>query len=217
MNTEFVVVCLCLGDDVWCYGNVTAAIILKIGARCGRPDGHAFVGLGRAHGLEMDAFVLNADFDAVALHKVAREDLLGDGSFQLALHRAFERARTVLGVVPDVRDKVKRGIIGRQRHFLVREALAHFLNLQLHNLAQLAAPERVEDDKFIQPVEEFRAESVAHGVHHARLHRLVLRRVHRLLEDQIRADIRRQDDDCVGEVDGAALRIGDSAVVQHLQ
>ncbi len=53
-------------------------------------------------------------------------------------------------------------------------------------------------------------------LHHLALHARVLLLAGELL-DHVRAEVRGHDDDGVAEVDGAALAIGQPAVVEHLQ
>ncbi len=77
----------------------------------------------------------------------------------------------------------------------------------------------MEHHDVVQPVDELRAEVRLHHAHHRRLHLHVgLRAViagHVL--DLVRAQIGGHHDDGVAEVHGAALAIGEAAIVQHLQ
>ena len=80
--------------------------------------------------------------------------------------------------------------------------------------------QRVEDDHVVDAVEELRTEVPVQLLLHLALHlRFLLRRLHRLLvlEDELRADVRGHDDDRVLEVDDAAFRVRQTAVVEDLQ
>ena len=71
----------------------------------------------------------------------------------------------------------------------------------------------MEDDDFINAVKELGAEAVSQGSGDSRIHLVVLAVVSGDVEDELRADVAGHDDDGVGEVYRAALRIGDASIV----
>ena len=77
----------------------------------------------------------------------------------------------------------------------------------------------MEDHHFVDPVDEFRPEVLAHLAHHGFLDhvRIVQRLVGRQALDLGRADVAGHHHHGVAEVHGTALAIGQPAVVQHLQ
>ena len=82
--------------------------------------------------------------------------------------------------------------------------------------------QRVEDDDFVEPVQELRTEVRPQRVHDLALDVLVERRrrtvaLQRLFRDVVAADVRRHDHDRVLEVDRAALPVRQPPVVEQLQ
>ena len=74
----------------------------------------------------------------------------------------------------------------------------------------------MEQDDFVDAVDEFGPEMAAHRVHHLRFHRagfftLLLR--HQIFGTQIGG----HDDQHIAEIDRAALPVGEAAIVEHLQ
>ena len=81
----------------------------------------------------------------------------------------------------------------------------------------------VEDDDFIQPIDEFRIEGLPH-LGHNHFFQLIARRFSGALEshgalllNEASSDIRRHDDDGVLEVDGVAERVGKQSIFKDLQ
>ena len=74
----------------------------------------------------------------------------------------------------------------------------------------------MEHDDVVDAVDELGPEVLLHDLHHRLLHLRVVRLAGHLL-DHLRAEVRGHDDHGVAEVDGAALAVGQAAVVEHLQ
>ena len=74
----------------------------------------------------------------------------------------------------------------------------------------------MEQYDLVQPVQEFRPEMSAHDVHNLRLDLLHVLPVFQRGE-MLAAQVGRQNDQRIREVDGAALAIGQAAIVQHLK
>ena len=88
--------------------------------------------------------------------------------------------------------------------------------LDLDDAAHLAPLQAVEQDDLVDAVEEFGPEMRPNHAHHLLAHGggiLAFRLVHQ----KLRTEVRGHDDQRVAEIDGAALAIGQAAVVEHLQ
>ena len=104
------------------------------------------------------------------------------------------------------------------------KVLVQLGNHHVDNAAQIFIRQGVEDDDFIQPVDEFGIEEPLHFLHDGIFHLLSRRLFARSLEAQAgvlgqetRADIRRHDDDGVFEIDGIAETVGQMPVFKNLQ
>ncbi len=134
----------------------------------------------------------------VAGPELALEQLQRELVDELLLDHPLERARAVGRVVAEVAEQRPR-VVGQLD---LDAALAHTLDqpldLQVDDLADLLARERVELDDLVEPVDELGLEGGLDAGDAAR-------------------DVRGHDHDRVLEVDGAALAVGQAAVVHHLQ
>ena len=88
---------------------------------------------------------------------------------------------------------------------------------RLSGLAQFLLPEAVEDDCFIEAIEELGAEVTPQGLIHPRLHLRVASRIAGQIQDRLAADVAGEDQHRVGEIHRAALPVGDAAVIEDLQ
>ena len=143
----------------------------------------------------------------------------------MALDGAPERAGAVL-LVPSVLDEVLAGGGGDVEGDLeVGEALGHLGELEVHDAVHVLLAELLEDDDVREAVEELRLEGALGLVEDALLELLVVaRRVDGGVEahegvplQDVRPDVGGQDEDGVAEIDRAAERVGQAAVLQDLQ
>jgi hypothetical protein len=107
-----------------------------------------------------------------------------------------------------------RSVADRQRQVALGETLPQPVELDVHDRPQLLASEPIEDHHLVDPVEELRTEVAAH-VDEDALAELVGRQ--RRVEDVGGPEVGGHDDHHVAEVDGAAVPVGEAAVVEHLQ
>ena len=144
----------------------------------------------------------------------ARDDLLRQRRFDLLLDGALERPRAVHRVVAAVRQIVARGVGEVEGEVAVGQPLLEPAELDVDDLPDVVALERVEDDDVVDAVQELGAEVLAQRLHH-----LVANRVVRAARggDRLAAEVGRHDDDRVLEVDRAPLAVGQAAVVEQLQ
>src|SRR5690606_15222017 len=101
------------------------------------------------------------------------------------------------------------------RESTVRGTAGHLVELDLDDVADLLLGELMEDDRFVDPVQEFRPEACAEGFHHLMPDLLVTSLAEP--DDVLRADVRRHDDDRVLEVHGTPLTVRHAPVVQDLE
>ena len=74
----------------------------------------------------------------------------------------------------------------------------------------------MEQDDLVDAVQELGPEMRAHHIHHLLAHGVAVLAL-RLVDQIFGAEIRGHDDERVAEVDGAALAVGEPAVVEHLE
>src|SRR5262249_12328809 len=92
------------------------------------------------------------------------------------------------------------------------------------DLQQVVVRQRVEQDRFIQPVQELRIEGALHFAHHHIFNARGQSGSHwsresdgRLLVEEPRSKVRSHDDDRVFEIDRVAEAVRQLAVFEHLQ
>ena len=127
---------------------------------------------------------------------LALEDLAGELVDQLALDQPLDRPGAVDGVVAVLHHVVLEGAGEGEGDVLVLQLLAQDLHLDAHDLADVVRGQGVEDHDLVDTVEELRP--------HAQAQLLLL-------------EVGGHDEDGVLEVHRAALVVGQTAVVQHLQ
>ena len=128
--------------------------------------------------------------------------------------RPLERTCAVHRVVAERSEEILTCVGDLQFEITVGEPMPQPLELDIDDGAQLVTSESVEYHRLIDAVEELRAEVPAH-VDHDLLPQLLGCECH--VEDVRRSEVGRHDDDDVAEVDGAALSVSESAVVEELQ
>ena len=131
----------------------------------------------------------------------------------------LERPRAERGVGALAHDQRPRG--GRQlEHQVVgRDPPLEVGQLEVRDGRELGVAERVEHDDLVDPVQELRPELHPQLVGDLALHRLVAVAVGLAGErlDLLAADVAGHDHDGVLEVHRPALRVGQAAVVEHLE
>src|SRR6266852_1666885 len=208
----------------------TMAATLRAPARRGlRRDGYRLWRLDLGL-LDDELAVHGIHADGVARVELALEQHLGEWVGDLILDLPCERPRAEVRVVSDRRDVVLRLVGDDERDLLGRELLAHALQLELHDLPDLGLRQRREHDGRVDAVQELRAEEALHLFLDALLHALVLGIHGGVIALALRAEaeggltfqellreVAGHDDDRVAEVDGAALRVREAALVEDLQ
>ena len=147
---------------------------------------------------------------------LAGQDLLGQRVLHLLLDHALQGPRAVGRVVALVGEPRARRVVQLQGELAVGEQLLQPADLDVDDRRHLIAPQAVEQDDLVDAVQELGPELGAHLRHDVGPHGVhVLALL--LVGEELRADVGRHDDQRVLEVDGAALAVGQAAVVEHLQ
>src|SRR6266496_2293823 len=112
------------------------------------------------HGL-YDQFAIGCiDLDCISIANGTIEDAAGNTVFNLFLDDALERARSILRVVALGCQQVFRCITQMQGDMTVCQAWSQAIDLDLHNALHLIARDLMEDDYFIDTVDEFWAQAL---------------------------------------------------------
>jgi len=163
--------------------------------------------------LEDEFVVFDVGGDGVAIVDFVVEDLHAEGVEDFALDDAFEGACAV-GRVVALAPEPFGGFVGDfEGEVLFGEAVGEAVQLDFDDFADLGVGEAVEDDDFVDAVEEFGAEVAAEGFEDAAVAFFFWQVFH----DELAAEVRGHDDDGVLEIDGVALSVGDAAIVEHLE
>ena len=137
-----------------------------------------------------------------------------------ALDRPLQRPRAVHRIVSFFDDQVPRFVGELDPDLPILEPPQQRRELDVDDLPDVLAAERVEEDDVVDPVQELRLEVLRAAPRSAAAacpRRASVSPAHRPLRDVVAADVRRHDDDGVLEVDRAALAVGEPAVVEQLQ
>src|SRR6478736_5400330 len=212
------------GRDVDPERLVEGGALGKLREVVGRPVRGVRVGhVGEGERLRL-ALALGVDLDVLAGREVPEQDPLRQGVLDLALDGAAQRTRTEHGAVALLGEQVLGGLRELHAHVLVLEPLVELGDLEVDDLDDLVAAQVREDDGVVDTVEELGPEVLLELVGDLGLHPLVVRaavgsgrEAHVGLGDVPRAEVGRHDDDGVLEVDHPTLRVGEAAVLEHLQ
>ena len=146
----------------------------------------------------------------------ARQDQFGQRVLQMLLDHPFQRACAISGLVAAFGQPFAG--IGRQiEHDLaLLEQFGQPHHLDIDNRPHFIALQAMEQDDFVDAVEEFGPEMGFDKAHHIVPHRLAVL-AFGLVDQIFRPEIRGHDDQRVAEIDRAALPVGQAAIVEHLQ
>ena len=96
------------------------------------------------------------------------------------------------------------------------EQAAEVAELDVDDVLHLGATEAVEEDDLVEPVEELRAEGLAHHLHDG-CARVLGDGAFGEVGEVLGAQVRGEDDEGVAKIDGPPLPVGEPAVVEHLE
>src|ERR1700731_2200901 len=100
-----------------------------------------------------------------AVHDGAGQQHLRQRILQLPLDDALERARAVDRVVAGIGEPGFRLFVDFEHDLAIIEELLQMLELDVDDPLHLIAPEAVEQDDLVEPVQEFRPERAANDLH----------------------------------------------------
>ena len=145
-----------------------------------------------------------------------------DGGGQRIFNLLFDQAAQIAGAVLDrvglLGEQAEQAVVPRQADILVGQRGAQLTEHDLSDMAEVVLGQLVERDNLVNAVEKLRTHDFFKSLHHAVLAHLrhgaaeACRRVIGL-----RTGVRGHNDDRVLEADNAALRVGQTAVIQNLQ
>src|SRR5712691_11823734 len=173
--------------------------------------------------------LLYIDFDGVAWLEVAAQQGFGQQVIEHTLYGAAQGARAVDRVVAVFDEQGAGCVADIKRDGLFYEALPGFCHHQVNDVAQVFWFQRVEDDYFIDTVEQFRAKEFFEGQENLRLQTPGRAGLSLLFVFaggnkghfgglQMRgSNVGCDDDNGVFEIDAAPLRIGQAAITEDLQ
>lgn len=119
---------------------------------------------GRSALVEDDGAVVHVDVDRAALREAAFEDGETERVEDVVLDGALERAGTVDGVVAVLGHQLCGGVAELELEPAGSEALVDASQLDVDDALEIRAFKAVEDDDFIDAVEELGAEVPAQGI-----------------------------------------------------
>ena len=141
-----------------------------------------------------------------------------DAGFELVLQESAQRARPVDGVKAFGSDVLPRRVGEFQIKAALGQAPVQVFDKQVNDAFDLGQGERFEQHDVVEAVEELWPEVAAQLGHHRDAGVILdLPIGGDALEQVLGAQIARHDNHGVAEVDGAALGIGEPAVVKQLQ
>src|SRR5690606_32121670 len=102
--------------------------------------------------------VIPASAGVIALADTATQHLARQRGLQLAADQPLELARAEFRLVAFLREVVDQRLIEGERHALAGGVAGHTIELQADDMADLFLAQRVEDDDFVDAVDELGAE-----------------------------------------------------------
>src|SRR5215204_3462174 len=149
----------------------------------------------------------------VAFAELPLQELQGQLVDQLLLDHALQRAGAIRGVVAEVADQGASVVGQLDLDPLLADATRELRDLEVDDPRQVGPAQPMEDDGVVDPVEELGLERRREDL----LDALADALVDGFARDLLTADVRGHDQDRVGEADGAALAVGEPALVHDLE
>ncbi|MNC54825.1 hypothetical protein D3C75_1043210 [compost metagenome] len=136
--------------------------------------------------------------------------------FDFLLDSAFQRPRTIHWVVTRFAQQLQCRLRDADFVAALFQTLVQTRQLDLGNLRDMFLAERMEHHHFVDTVDEFRTEMLAHHLHDRFLH-LWIAHLTEMLLDQIGTQVRGHDHHGITEINGTTLSVCQTSVIQHLQ
>mmetsp|Transcript_33134 Transcript_33134/g.72240 ORF Transcript_33134/g.72240 Transcript_33134/m.72240 type:complete len:942 (-) Transcript_33134:128-2953(-) len=173
------------------------------------------------------ALVVHVHDGGVTLNDLACEDALREAVLEQAHDGAAQGTGTVARAVSLIHQPVLETLCDGQVHALLLHALEHLVQHNVRNLLHLQLGQLTEHDDLVETVKELGAEVVLQLLVHQGLDPIVAALLTVLVQleaeaattllDHARANVGGHDDECVLEVDGATLGVGQTTVLENLQ
>jgi len=113
-----------------------------------------------------EGIFIGVDLDSVTFFKFPFKDLYRQRILDQTLDSSLQRPGTVYRIITLVGQQ-RLGCVGNlQSHFSACQVLAQPFELDLDDGFDFLAAKTIEDDDFIDPVQELRFEGVTQGSHH---------------------------------------------------
>jgi len=155
------------------------------------------------------------DYHMRAIANLAGEKFSAKGGFKLPLKHSPQWPRTVHRIIAVLGEVVPR-IVGQLEFDLALfEPPPQMRELNVDDLPQFLARERMEHNNLVDAVEELGTETLAQHIESLLLHPVVVLSLEG--EDYLAGDIRGHDHDGVLEVDRAPMSIGQATVIEQLK
>ena len=103
-----------------------------------------------------------------------------------------------------------------QHNVAIRQAFAQGAKLDIHDLANLLAIERMEYHDIVDTVDELGPEVFTDHFQDRLFHARIILLARHLL-NALRTEVRRHDDHGVAKIDRTTVTVGQPAVIEHLQ
>ncbi len=161
--------------------------------------------------------VVGVDGDGVAFAEISVQDFGCQRVFDFLLDDALEGPGAEDGVEAAVAEFGFGGVGEGEGHAAGGQAGCEMGELDIDDPAEILLGEGVEDHDLIDAVEEFGAEVIAQEIADLGFDFPIGVFLPGEVLDGLRADVAGHDDDGVFEIDGAALAVGEAAVVEDLE
>src|SRR5262249_4152524 len=153
----------------------------------------------RSPRLERKPFLTRFDLNQIAVSELALQDALSQRILNVSLDQPLERSGAVHRIISLPRQPVASIRTGLQMDLAIFQPLVELSYLNIDNLLQLIGCQSVEDDSFIDTVEELRTEVLPQRLEHFLLHLRISRvagdsGLQLVVENVLAADVGGHDD-----------------------
>src|SRR5690625_110172 len=166
--------------------------------------------------LEREFAVLHLNLNQVARAEAASQDLLCQRIFDSTLNNAPQRTRAIHRIETSLTDQIECFLGKLDTHITLGQPLIQIAGLNAGNGVDLLTTKWPEDNHIIHPVDELRSEMTSQHIHDVALQLLITGGSDPLL-NHAGAEVGRHHDNRIAEIYGTTLRIGQPAIIQHLQ
>src|SRR5580704_11785932 len=158
----------------------------------------------------------SAELDSPAVAHLPGTQHLRQWVLHPLLDNAFQRTCAISRIVPLVGEPLPRLGVEAEPDLAVLEQPVQTLELDVDDLAHILATEAMEEDDFIDAVQELGPEMPAHDAHHFLLDRLRVLALAQI-DEVFGAEVGGHDDEHIAEIDRPPLTVSEPPVVEHLQ